>query len=131
LKDLDAKTMVGAGAIDDALLNVVVEKDINLIVMGTHGRTGVRRLLLGSAVEAVCRVATCPVLTVGPSLAAKPAIAFSRILFPTDLSEDSKRILPYLRQVAEGSARHAGRAGRKPRRPEAYRTDSQQPGRHS
>jgi nucleotide-binding universal stress UspA family protein len=101
LKDLDAKTMVGAGAIDDALLNVVVEKDINLIVMGTHGRTGVRRLLLGSAVEAVCRVATCPVLTVGPSLAAKPAIAFSRILFPTDLSEDSKRILPYLRQVAE------------------------------
>jgi nucleotide-binding universal stress UspA family protein len=101
LKDLDAKTMVGTGAIGDALPNVVVKNKIDLIVMGTHGRTGVRRLLLGSAVEAVCRVATCPVLTVGPSLSPNLATAFGRILFPTDLSEDSKRILPHLRQVAE------------------------------
>lgn len=101
LQDIDAKTVVGAGAIGDALPDLVVEKKIDLIVMGTHGRTGVRRLLLGSAVEAVCRVATCPVLTVGPSLAPRTATTFSRILFPTDLSDDSKRILPYLRQIAE------------------------------
>jgi nucleotide-binding universal stress UspA family protein len=101
LKDLEPKTVVGEGAIGDALPNLVVEKKIDLIVMGTHGRTGMRRLLLGSAVEAVCRVATCPVLTVGPSLAPRPATTFSRILFPTDLSDDSKRILPYLRDMAE------------------------------
>jgi nucleotide-binding universal stress UspA family protein len=101
LKEIDAKTVVGAGAIGDALPNLVVEKKIDLIVMGTHGRTGVRRLLLGSAVEAVCRVATCPVLTVGPGLAPRTATTFSRILFPTDLSDDSKRILPHLRQMAE------------------------------
>ena len=101
LKDLDPKTVVGEGAIGDALPNLIVEKKIDLIVMGTHGRTGMRRLLLGSAVEAVCRVATCPVLTVGPSLASRPATRFSRILFPTDLSDDSKRILPYLRQMGE------------------------------
>lgn len=101
LKEIDAKTVVGAGAIGDALPNLVVEKKIDLMVMGTHGRTGVRRLLLGSAVEAVCRVATCPVLTVGPGLAPRTATTFSRILFPTDLSDDSKRILPYLRQIAE------------------------------
>jgi len=35
-----------------------------LIVMGTHGRTGVRRLLMGSVAEQVMRGATCPVLTV-------------------------------------------------------------------
>ena len=101
LKGLEPKTVVGEGAIGDALPNMVEDKKIDLIVMGTHGRTGVRRLLLGSAVEAVCRVATCPVLTVGPSLAPRPATTFSRILFPTDLSDDSKRILPYLRQMAE------------------------------
>ena len=101
LKDLDSKTVVGEGAIGDALPKMVEDKRIDLIVMGTHGRTGVRRLLLGSAVEAVCRVATCPVLTVGPSLTPRPAATFSRILFPTDLSDDSKRILPYLRQMAE------------------------------
>jgi nucleotide-binding universal stress UspA family protein len=101
LKDLGPNTIVGAGTLGDAFPDTVKEKEINLIVMGTHGRTGVRRLLLGSAVEAVCRVATCPVLTVGPGLSPNLATAFSRILFPTDLSEDSKRILPHLRQVAE------------------------------
>jgi nucleotide-binding universal stress UspA family protein len=101
LNEIEAKTVVGAGAIGDALPDLVVENKIDLVVMGTHGRTGVRRLLLGSAVEAVCRVATCPVLTVGPALAPSMATTFSRILFPTDLSEDSKRILPYLRQMAE------------------------------
>jgi len=101
LESMEAKTVVGEGAIGDALPNLVVEKKIDLIVMGTHGRTGLRRLLLGSAVEAVCRVANCPVLTVGPGLAPRTATTFSRILFPTDLSEDSKRILPYLREMAE------------------------------
>jgi nucleotide-binding universal stress UspA family protein len=101
LNEIDAKTVVGAGAIGDALPNVVVDNKIDLIVMGTHGRTGIRRLLLGSAVEAVCRVATCPVLTVGPGLAPRTATTLSRILFATDLSDDSERILPYLRQMAE------------------------------
>lgn len=40
--------------------------DIDLIVMGTHGRTGVAHLLLGSVAERVVRVAPCPVLSVRP-----------------------------------------------------------------
>jgi nucleotide-binding universal stress UspA family protein len=39
---------------------------VDLIVMGTHGRLGIRRLLLGSVAEAVVRSAPCPVLTVRP-----------------------------------------------------------------
>jgi nucleotide-binding universal stress UspA family protein len=39
-------------------------QDIDLIVMGTHGRRGVAHLLLGSVAEHVVRIATCPVLTV-------------------------------------------------------------------
>jgi nucleotide-binding universal stress UspA family protein len=49
------------------ILRTAQEKDCDLIVMGTHGRTGVRRVLLGSVAEQVLRRASCPVLTVkGP-----------------------------------------------------------------
>jgi len=101
LKDVRATALVSRGPIEDELSRAVQEKKIDLIVAGTHGRTGMRLLLIGSTVEAICRSATCPVLTVGPGLPRSTEIKFHRILFPTDLSEDSKRVLPYLRQVAE------------------------------
>ena len=95
------KTLVGSGPIDDELCNIIRENRIDLVVAGTHGRSGIRKLLLGSVVEEICRVATCPVLTVGPGLAPRNEMKFSRIIFPTDLSEDSKRVVPYLRRIAE------------------------------
>jgi universal stress protein A len=55
------------------ILRVAEEVEADLIVMGTHGRTGLSRLLLGSAAEEVMRHATCPVLTV-KSPAAHPVI---------------------------------------------------------
>jgi len=48
---------------------------IDLIVIGTHGRTGVTRALLGSVAERVARTAACPVLTVPSKLAAPAAAA--------------------------------------------------------
>ncbi len=45
---------------------VGAEIDADLIVMGTHGRTGLPRILMGSVAEHVVRMATCPVLTVRP-----------------------------------------------------------------
>ncbi len=47
-----------------ALVGYAAAHNIDLIVMGTHGRSGVSRLLMGSVAEAVMRSATCPVLTV-------------------------------------------------------------------
>lgn len=47
----------------DVLVNYADEHQIDLIVMGTHGRTGLSRLLMGSVAEAVVRRAKCPVLT--------------------------------------------------------------------
>jgi nucleotide-binding universal stress UspA family protein len=50
------------------ILTKAEEFHCDLIVMGTHGRTGLRRLLVGSVAEAVMRKAPCPVLTVkGPA----------------------------------------------------------------
>lgn len=46
------------------IVEVASETNCDLIVMGTHGRTGLRRLLLGSVAEKVMRKAPCPVLTV-------------------------------------------------------------------
>jgi nucleotide-binding universal stress UspA family protein len=48
----------------DAVVRVARERNIDLIVMGTHGRTGLQHVLLGSVTEKVVRLAPCPVLTV-------------------------------------------------------------------
>lgn len=46
------------------ILAIAEKEDVELIVMGTHGRTGLMRLLMGSVAEHVVREANCPVLTV-------------------------------------------------------------------
>jgi nucleotide-binding universal stress UspA family protein len=51
------------------ILQAATRLGIDFIVMATHGRSGVRRLVLGSVAERVVREATCPVLTVKPKAA--------------------------------------------------------------
>ncbi|HZL86968.1 MAG TPA: universal stress protein [Pirellulaceae bacterium] len=53
-----------AGDPADAIIRAAESDDVDLIVMGTHGRRGITRLLMGSVAEAVVRRADCPVLTV-------------------------------------------------------------------
>ena len=59
---VQVKVTVGKPA--EEILRVAREERVDLIVMGTHGRTGLRQLLLGSVTEAVARYAPCPVFTV-------------------------------------------------------------------
>jgi nucleotide-binding universal stress UspA family protein len=99
LQGLRTKAAVSSGILGDALLDEIKNNNVDLVVAGTHGRTGLRRLLLGSAVEDICRVATCPVLTIGPDAPAT-AIKIERILVPTDLSEESMRSLPLVVRLA-------------------------------
>ena len=47
----------------DAILRLAEEESVEMIVMGTHGRTGFKRLIMGSVAEEVVRKAACPVLT--------------------------------------------------------------------
>ncbi len=56
--------VVAQGTPHQAILDYVDERDIDLIVMGTHGRTGLDRYLLGSVTEKVVRLSDAPVLTV-------------------------------------------------------------------
>ncbi len=55
---------VTQGNAPEAILKTIEELDVDLVVLGTHGHTGLRRLLMGSVAEQVLRKAPCPVLTV-------------------------------------------------------------------
>lgn len=65
------------------------DHDADVVVMATHGRRGVRRMLLGSVTEEVLRTAGCPVLTVRPDGEIGPGGPPEKILVPVDFSEHS------------------------------------------
>jgi nucleotide-binding universal stress UspA family protein len=75
----------------------------DLVVMGTHGRKGVSRALLGSAAEEIFRKAMCPVLTVGPHISpnTERRLAMKEILFATDFSLESLAALPFAVSLAQ------------------------------
>jgi nucleotide-binding universal stress UspA family protein len=77
----------------DAAAEIVrhaAETRADLIVMGTHGRSGFDRVTLGSVTEKVLRRASCPVLTLPPgSASAADAVEYRQILCPTDFSDCS------------------------------------------
>src|SRR5271165_114964 len=66
-KDVAVRALIEVGDLQAILPQVVADLDVGLIVVGTHGRTGWRKLVLGSVAEIVVDQASCPVLTVGPS----------------------------------------------------------------
>jgi nucleotide-binding universal stress UspA family protein len=82
----------------------IVEKDdaFDLIVIGTHGRTGLRRVMLGSVAEKVIRHASCSVLAVRPDTGLKP---FVHALCPTDFSASANAAVELASKVvpANGS----------------------------
>lgn len=63
------EVFVASGHAAPEILNLAAERSIDLIVMGTHGRTGVKHLLLGSVAERVVRESPVPVLTIHPKAA--------------------------------------------------------------
>jgi nucleotide-binding universal stress UspA family protein len=86
-KDVPTHPLFFRGDIELVLPRWIEENGIDLVVIGTHGRRGIDRFILGSTAEFIFRNATCPVLTVGPHVALRPYHGFTadNILFPTDL----------------------------------------------
>jgi nucleotide-binding universal stress UspA family protein len=86
-----------------AFADVIKKKEIDLIVLRTHGRTGIKKTMLGSVAAQVLRHAKCPVLTIGPDARLKmphPA-DLNRILYATDFSHQSLAGAPYAISLAE------------------------------
>ncbi len=92
----------GAG-VWPALEHASAACEANLIVLGTHGRTGVQKFLLGSVAEEIFRRSPVPVLTIGPWVrkSVHNAAHFRRVLFTTDFTADSLVALPYALSLAQ------------------------------
>jgi nucleotide-binding universal stress UspA family protein len=101
--EIQPELVVHEGIAADSILSFAQARKADVIVMGTHGRRGFDRLVLGSVTDRVMRTAPCPVLAI--SKLAHDFMAageerhhvhhLSRILFCTDFSENSERALNY------------------------------------
>ncbi len=78
----------------EVLARLIRTRNVDMVVVGTRGRTGIRKMLMGSVAEDIFRQAPCPVMTVGPKLVGEPSV------------EDPKKIL-----FATGFAGHSLAAG--------------------
>jgi nucleotide-binding universal stress UspA family protein len=90
-------TFIKQGHVALQVLSLIEEKAIDLLVIGTRGRGGLRKLALGSVAEELLRVAPCPVMTLGPHVetaACTPGTGFHTILFATDFGKGSAKALP-------------------------------------
>jgi len=95
--------VIRRGNIWKEIAGVVEQKNIDLIVTGTHGRSGVSKALMGSVAEKIFRHAPCPVLTIGPKVHGDPD-AFGdlhAILVPTDFSAESLAGLSWALSLAQ------------------------------
>ena len=86
-----------SGDIPATIVDQALSIGADLIVIGTHGRRGFKRWLLGSVTEAVLHEAACPVLTVPPhaGAAAPEAVTFKRILCPIDFSTSALQAMGF------------------------------------
>jgi nucleotide-binding universal stress UspA family protein len=89
----------GEGGVWEELEKILTEVHVDMLVVGTHGRRGFGKLLLGSVAEQIFRHADGPVLTVGPGSSpdspVETARALQPILFATDFEEGSLHALRY------------------------------------
>lgn len=96
------ETQVLIGDAAERILSHSLEDPPSLIVMATHGRTGIQRWTRGSVAERVLRGAQAPILLANPlALDAATETRFKRILVPLDGSRESAQVLPLAREIAK------------------------------
>ena len=93
LSDVVHEEILGEGQVWPALQDIIESEQIDLVVVGTHGRTSNKKLALGSAAEEIFRVADCAVLTVGrQAKVAKGGTAkFRELLYATNFKPHAER----------------------------------------
>lgn len=103
LQGVPHKMLLEHGGVWESISAAIEKYGIDLLVMATHGRGGLGRLMMGSVAEEAFRQARCPVLTVGPHVTAqatgKPELG--EILFATHFGPESLAALPYAISLAQ------------------------------
>ena len=114
LKGFPQHSYLRHGTVSDVMSEIIREQQIDLLVAGTHGRTGLGKLVLGSVAEELFRQASCPVLTIGPKVAALDRVREERhhhvvppvqvklhkILYATDLEHHAADGVSYAFSLA-------------------------------
>ena len=97
------EALLKKGDIWDELSAITKDKHVDLIVLGTHGRAGASKLLMGSVAERIFRQSRCPVLTVGPNVSGEPGSVadIHTILCPIDFTAESLAAVPHAVSLAQ------------------------------
>lgn len=98
------ETMIVRGkSVWSSVQKILSDREIDLVIAGTHGRTGAMKLLLGSVAEEIFRRASVPVLTIGPAVrkGVHNGGRFHRVLFATDFTPEAEAAAPYAVSMAE------------------------------
>ena len=102
--DFSITSLVTEGNVAGEIVRVANTTQADLLIMGTHGRSGFQRLILGSVTESVLRHAPCPVLTVprrAPDAVPVGRRLYRRILCAVDFSPSSQKALDYAASLAQ------------------------------
>jgi len=96
-------SIVRAEEIWNAVAEAIASSHADMIVLGTHGRTGAQKVMLGSVAEEVFRKSPVPVLTIGPCARGRVhgVARFHRVLYATDFTEESTTAAPYAVSLAQ------------------------------
>lgn len=98
------ETMIVRGeSVWSSVEKILSDRGIDLLIVGTHGRTGAMKLLLGSVAEEIFRRASVPVLTIGPSVrkGVHNGGRFHRVIFATDFTPEAEAAAPYAISMAQ------------------------------
>jgi nucleotide-binding universal stress UspA family protein len=108
LHGIEHEVLVAEGNTWDVVSGLIREKHIDLVVVGTRGRTGLGKVLLGSVAEQILRQAPCPVLTVGPHVTLEPekAAEMHQILYATEMAAEFPAAAPYAISLAQENQAH-------------------------
>jgi nucleotide-binding universal stress UspA family protein len=96
----EVETVVKVGRPADEILEAT--QDVDIIVIATHGRSGIARWWLGSVADQVIKESACPCLVIGPNVESDlEHFAIRRILLPLDGSENAEQAIPLAAFIAD------------------------------
>jgi nucleotide-binding universal stress UspA family protein len=103
LRGVPHEVLMEEGNVWPCLESLIVRHEIDLVVVGTHGRGKVEKLIIGSVAEEIFRKADCAVLTVGPAVKNNAAkeIELNHILFATDFGPGAEKAAAYAFSLAQ------------------------------
>lgn len=108
LEGIPQEAVIAYGETWSALSSFIEKNNIDLVAIGTHGRTGFGKVILGSVAETVFRQCPCPVLTVGPKASSylDQPVEAKEILYATDFTPASQAAAPYAISLAQENQAH-------------------------